>query len=100
MPLLPARAAQLQQMPLFGGLTEAALEVLLGDSREIAMPAGNFFFHEGDPGESFYGKMGSDHDFRLHSSYGRGLARDQAFVAKRRLIAGEPARAALSEAFR
>lgn len=46
------------------------------------------------------GKMGSDHDFRLHSSYGRGLARDQAFVAKRRLIAGEPARAALSEAFR
>lgn len=44
--------------------------------------------------------MGSDHDFRLHSSYGRGLARDQAFVAKRRLIAGEPARAALSEAFR
>ena len=45
-------------------------------------------------------KMGSDHDFRLHSSYGRGLARDQAFVAKRRLIAGEPARAALSEAFR
>ena len=41
-------------MPLFGGLTEAALEVLLGDSREIAMPAGNFFFHEGDPGESFY----------------------------------------------
>ena len=46
------------------------------------------------------GKMGSDHDFRLHSSYGRGLARDQAFVATRRLIAGEPARAALSEAFR
>ncbi len=46
------------------------------------------------------GEMGSDHDFRLHSSYGRGLARDQAFVAKRRLIAGEPARAALSEAFR
>ena len=44
--------------------------------------------------------MGSDHDFRLHSSYGRGLARDQALVAKRRLIAGEPARAALSEAFR
>ena len=28
------------------------------------------------------GKMGSDHDFRLHSSYGRVLARDQAFVAK------------------
>ena len=27
--------------------------------------------------------MGSDHDLRLHSSYGRGLARDQAFVAKR-----------------
>ena len=46
------------------------------------------------------GKMGSDHDFRLHSSYGRGLARDQAFVAKRRLIAGEPARAALCEDFR
>ncbi len=45
-------------------------------------------------------KMGSDHDFRLHSSYGRGLARDQAFVAKRRLIAGEPARAALCEDFR
>ena len=51
-------------------------------------------------GELDYGKMGSDHDFRLHSSYGRVLARDQAFVAKRRLIAGEPARAALSEAFR
>lgn len=49
---------------------------------------------------SGWGEMGSDHDFRLHSSYGRGLARDQAFVAKRRLIAGEPARAALSEAFR
>ena len=31
---------------------------------------------------------------------GRVLARDQAFVAKRRLVAGEPARAALSEAFR
>ncbi|MFT3778590.1 MAG: cyclic nucleotide-binding domain-containing protein [Ottowia sp.] len=41
-------------MPLFGGLTEAALGVLLDDSREVAMPAGAFFFHEGDTGESLY----------------------------------------------
>ena len=54
MTLLPARAVQLQQMPLFGGLTETALGVLLDDSREVAVPADAFFFHEGDPGESFY----------------------------------------------
>ena len=54
MTLLPARAVQLQQMPLFGGLTEAALGVLLDDSREVAVPAGAFFFREGDPGESLY----------------------------------------------
>ena len=54
MTLLPGRAAQLQQMPLFDGLTESALGVLLGDSREIAVPAGAFFFREGEPGESLY----------------------------------------------
>lgn len=54
MTLLPGRAAQLQQMPFFGGLTESALGVLLDDSREIAVPAGAFFFREGDPGESLY----------------------------------------------
>lgn len=50
----PIRIAMLQQMPLFGGISEAALSFLLGVSADVQIPRGAFFFREGEPGESMF----------------------------------------------
>ena len=45
---------RLQQMPLFGGLTESALRVLLSHAQEVTRPASGLFFSEGERGDALY----------------------------------------------
>ena len=52
MPKLPLPV--LQQMPVFGALSEAALGFLLQLAREIEVPAGGYFFREGDAASSMF----------------------------------------------
>jgi CRP-like cAMP-binding protein len=44
----------LQSMPIFGGIRDDTLEILLEDSVVISVPEGEFLFRENDPGESMY----------------------------------------------
>lgn len=44
----------LQAMPLFGGVSEHALRLLLGSSRKLVVPSGGFFFRENEPGTSMF----------------------------------------------
>ncbi|MET0542413.1 MAG: cyclic nucleotide-binding domain-containing protein [Variovorax sp.] len=46
--MLAARIDMLQQMPIFGGISEATLEFLLAPAPTVDVPAGDFFFQEGD----------------------------------------------------
>ena len=48
------RIALLQQMPLFGGIRADILEFLLSGCPECRVPRGEFFFREGDAGESMF----------------------------------------------
>lgn len=52
--MLASRIATLQQMPLFGGISEDALRFLLGVCATTRVARGEFFFREGDPGESMF----------------------------------------------
>ncbi|WP_218511413.1 Crp/Fnr family transcriptional regulator [Variovorax sp. dw_308] len=47
--MLAARIELLQQMPIFGGISEETLEFLLGPAPIVDVPTGEFFFQEGDP---------------------------------------------------
>lgn len=44
----------LQAMPLFGGVSEASLRLLLGSSRKLVLASGEFFFRENEPGTSMF----------------------------------------------
>ena len=44
----------LQQMPIFGGVSDETLEYLLQPARVITVPGGSFFFREGDAAEAMY----------------------------------------------
>ncbi|MGD2074353.1 MAG: cyclic nucleotide-binding domain-containing protein [Gammaproteobacteria bacterium] len=44
----------LQAMPIFGGVRDEALEFLMQLTREVDVPAGGYFYHEGDPGKSVF----------------------------------------------
>lgn len=44
----------LQQMPLFGGMSAATLDLLAGDAQPVDLPAGGYFFREGEAGEHLY----------------------------------------------
>lgn len=44
----------LQEMPVFGGLTEDTLTVLVDQAKRITMPEGGFFCREGDPAASMF----------------------------------------------
>jgi CRP-like cAMP-binding protein len=44
----------LQQMPIFGGIGDAALRVLLEPAPTISVAAGAFFFRERDPADCMY----------------------------------------------
>jgi len=48
------RIAMLQRMPLFGGIRDDVLGFLLDLCRETRVPHGEFFFREGDAGESMF----------------------------------------------
>ena len=50
----PQRTELLQGMPIFGALSEAALEQLLGQAAVRTVPAGQAFFHEGDAADCMY----------------------------------------------
>jgi CRP-like cAMP-binding protein len=41
-------------MPIFGALRADTLQVLLEHARAAEVPAGSFFFHEGDPANSMF----------------------------------------------
>jgi len=44
----------LQAMPIFGGVSEEALRFLMGLAREVEVPEGNYYYHEGDPANSVF----------------------------------------------
>jgi CRP-like cAMP-binding protein len=48
------RLELLQNMPVFGGIDEGILQSLVDHSDSIHVPAGEFFFHEGDQENSMY----------------------------------------------
>jgi CRP-like cAMP-binding protein len=48
------RMELLQQMPIFGGIDESALRLLLEPVPSISVAAGQFFFRERDPAECMY----------------------------------------------
>ena len=50
----PGRLELLQRMPIFGGIREEALAVLLGRARVAAVRAGGEFFRENDPAQSMF----------------------------------------------
>jgi CRP-like cAMP-binding protein len=49
-----ARIELLQAMPIFGALREETLDFLLAQSSVAAVPAGRFFFREGDDARSMF----------------------------------------------
>ena len=53
-PVDSTRIALLQNMPLFGGLSAATLELLAGNARALDVAAGDWFFRQGEPGESLF----------------------------------------------
>ena len=69
------RVELLQAMPVFGALREDCLALLLAHAREVAVPQGGHFFHEGDEANSMFvlesGQVSvvkgwHGHDFVLH----------------------------------
>jgi len=48
------RMELLQQMPIFGGIEDQALQYLLEPVPSITVPAGRFFFRERDPADCMY----------------------------------------------
>jgi CRP/FNR family cyclic AMP-dependent transcriptional regulator len=50
----PTRPEFLQRMPIFGAIRADALQVLLDQARTVEVPAGGFFFRDGDPANSMF----------------------------------------------
>ena len=48
------RIELLQGMPVFGGINEGVLEFLLARTAVVSVPEGQYFFNEGDKGESMF----------------------------------------------
>ncbi len=44
----------LRRMPVFGGLNDDSLNLIVNRSSEISVPAGAYFFREGEGANSFY----------------------------------------------
>lgn len=49
-----ARIALLQQMPIFGALSDTTLSLLLDGARDWHVPRGDCFFREGDAGDALF----------------------------------------------
>lgn len=41
-------------MPIFGGVRDEILELILGDATELSFAEGDFIFHENDPGNTMF----------------------------------------------
>jgi len=48
------RVELLQAMPIFGAIREDTLQFLLAQSQMVAIPTGDFFFHENDPATGMF----------------------------------------------
>ena len=48
------RIELLRQMPVFGGLKAETLELILRESAEVVAKEGDYFFREGEPGDSLF----------------------------------------------
>jgi CRP/FNR family transcriptional regulator, cyclic AMP receptor protein len=44
----------LRKMPVFGGLSDTTLQLICGQSQSVDLPAGAYFFHEGDRARSLF----------------------------------------------
>jgi CRP-like cAMP-binding protein len=44
----------MRQMPVFAGLSDAALTMIVEESESVTVPAGEYFFREGDSANSFF----------------------------------------------
>ena len=44
----------MRRMPIFGGLSDSALELIVDQSEPINVQAGDHFFREGEPANSFF----------------------------------------------
>ncbi len=52
--MLESRLKLLQEMPIFGGVTQVTLRFLLGLAQIVSVPKSDFFFHQGDPADSMF----------------------------------------------
>jgi CRP/FNR family transcriptional regulator, cyclic AMP receptor protein len=50
----PTRLEWLQRVPLFGALSDDTLDFLLEHARELKVPAGEYFFREGDQADALF----------------------------------------------
>jgi CRP/FNR family transcriptional regulator, cyclic AMP receptor protein len=48
------RIKVLQDTPIFGGVREDILELILAETTEVSIPDGEFLFEEDDPGDTMY----------------------------------------------
>jgi len=53
-PLPETHVDLLQQMPIFGAIGTETIEFLLALARAVKIPAGGYFFREGDPAHSMF----------------------------------------------
>ena len=44
----------LRRMPVFGGLSDTTLSLILSHARQVVVPSGHYFFKEGDGAESLF----------------------------------------------
>ena len=49
-----SRIERMQQMPIFGAIEAEAIEYLLAAAPLVRVPAGEFFFREGEPGRAMF----------------------------------------------
>ena len=52
--MLQTRIEMLQGMPLFGAITESALQLLLEQAHTVSVRASDFFFREGEPASGMF----------------------------------------------
>lgn len=52
--MLAARIELLQQMPIFGGVSDETLRFLLEPTQSVSVAAGGFFFREQDPADCLF----------------------------------------------
>ena len=57
----------LQSMPFFGAINDASVSLILGQSKTLQVKAGDYFFHQGEKGDSLYLiEQGSTVIFKQH----------------------------------